>query len=144
MKKLIATTMLFLFFLPRLSYAAETPANTDIHVRLGVNYFKLGKYDQAAGELQKALKLDPQIEDVHGILGVALFHLKSYDEALEVLETAVRLNPDITENYYNLGLVYLEKGMTNEAIRTLQQALELSPDQQKFTACLVFYTIKME
>ena len=105
MQKLIATAMLLLFFLPKSSYATETPANTDIHIRLGVNYFKLSKYEQAAKELQKAIELNPQIEDVHGILGVTLYHLKSYDEALEALETAIRLNPDITENYYNLGLV---------------------------------------
>ena len=112
MQKLIATAILFLLFLPSSSYAAETPADTDMHVRLGVNYFKLNQYEQAARELQKAIELNPHIEDVHGILGVTLFHLKRYDEALEVLETAVRLNPDITENYYNLGLVYLEKGIS--------------------------------
>jgi TolA-binding protein len=85
------------------------------HYNKGIEFYKLGKYDQAGSEFEKALELKPT--DVYAIygLGNTYYCLTKYDDAVKAYSKAIEINPDYEKVHYSLSLAYSKLGMRQEA-----------------------------
>ena len=90
------------------------------HWALGAAYLKLGRYEQAVAEYEKALELNPNDADV---LAETSFHLAwvgRAEEGIDNVKTAMRLNPRHPDWYlWGLGVAYYDARRYEEAAATL-------------------------
>ena len=86
----------------------------------------LGKNDEAAAQLKKAITLKPDDADAHNNLGVTYLNKQDLDGAIAEFREALRLKPD-TVAHCNLGLALYGKGDFDGAIAEYREALRLNP-----------------
>jgi len=104
----------------------ETPAALyALHADLAVESMKNRRYEAAALEWNKALKLVPSEPWVHNSLGVALMETGKVDEAIMHYRKALALNPQYSEACNNLGEALAGKGSDKEAIVQFEKAIQL-------------------
>ena len=96
-------------------------------VYIGTCFNNLGKYEQAANELEKVKKTAGNVKEVYNTLGFSYFKLKDYDKSIENLKMAVEIDPFSAIDYASLGSNYREKGEPNMAIGMYEKALALDP-----------------
>jgi tetratricopeptide (TPR) repeat protein len=102
----------------------------DAHTYLGWAYSFRGRIDDAIGQCEIAIQLDPEFGNPYNDIGVYLMQQERFDEAIPWLEKAKlakRYEPRHFP-YINLGRVYLVKGMVNRALQEFRGALERNPD----------------
>lgn len=85
------------------------------HFKKGFEYHNQGLLDQAIGEYQQALKLNPNYIEVYINLGAIYVDKKDYDQAIQQFKKVVELNYYNTKGHYNLGMVYVYKGDKEKA-----------------------------
>ncbi len=85
------------------------------------------RYETAALEWGKALRLVPEEPRVHNNLGVTLVHTGKLDEAIAHYREALVLNPKYAEACNNLGEALAGKGAVEEAIAQFEKAVRLEP-----------------
>jgi serine/threonine-protein kinase len=107
----------------RPSYAA--------YVNLGVAYFGLNKYGEAAEAYQEAAKLDPQQYVIWGNLGDALFYSGKkgesagpYRKAIALALAEYKVNPHDPDVLSSLATYYAMQGDRKNALSYLGKALE--------------------
>ena len=114
----------------------------------GVVYAAQGKFKEAKGEFEKALKIDPfygpakraleVIEDaigqkiksktaIHLFKGISYGKKEHWDESAAELNKAIELNPGYAYAYHCRGLAYQNKGRHDQAISDYTKAIELNP-----------------
>lgn len=95
---------------------------------LGSALQQSGKFDEAIGQFEQALRVDPDYAEAHGNLGNTLLQAGKLEEAMEQWEQAVRLQPNYPQAHYNLGLGLARQGKVPEAMRHWEEALRIKPD----------------
>jgi tetratricopeptide (TPR) repeat protein len=101
----------------------------DERILLARTYGKLGKYREAAAELEPMVEADPEDVAKRGMLALAYFHLDRPDQAAAQLDrvwdriVAEKKLEEITLR----GLIYLRLGDVPRSIETLKQAIEIDP-----------------
>lgn len=99
------------------------------HVNIGVSLANLGLLDEAIGEHQEAIRINPGHAGAHNNLGVALKLKGLLDEAIREWQEAIQINPEFAEVHCNLGVnLYYNKGFLDEAIREYQEAIRINPE----------------
>jgi len=114
----------------------------------GVEYAAQGKFKEAKGEFEKALKVDPVygsakralkvIEDVIGrkiksktairlFKGISYYNKEQWDESVAELTKAIEINPRYAYAYIGRGLAYGRKGQHDKAISDYTKAIEINP-----------------
>ena len=73
--------------------SAVAAQNASAYVNLGFSYYKLGKYDDAVEQFEKALALDKDLQNVYGLLGSAFFQMGDMDKAIEAYKKQIELTP---------------------------------------------------
>jgi len=101
--------------------------NHNIHNNLGLAYDKIGNFENAIGELQEALLLDPGYIEVYNNLAVTYHKMGMPDNAEKELKEAIRLNNGYSEAHCNLGNIYASSGRLEEAIAEIKEALRINP-----------------
>lgn len=114
----------------------NNPHEADLHLLLGIAYFKKGRLQDAVKEFLKVLDKKPGFYPAHNNLGYTYTALDRYAEAAEELRTAARLRPDRVSPHFNLGVLYIKMGMSEEARAELGEALRLDPGNKKARALL--------
>ncbi len=99
----------------------------NIHNNLGITYDRIGRYEEAIGELNTALHLNPGYIEVHNNLAVTYDKIGKYKEAKRELQEALKLNPAYTEAHNNLASVFAKSGMYEEAVEELREAIRINP-----------------
>mgnify|MGYP002870024691 CR=1 FL=1 len=66
----------------------------------GVEYYKVGAYEQSAECFKKATELDPNYIDAYFNLGSLMEYLKQEDEALNAFKQIILRKPDDYESVY--------------------------------------------
>jgi tetratricopeptide (TPR) repeat protein len=110
---------------------AKRPNNERAHNNLGRALEKIpGRLDDAIGQYQEALRLDPSFAEAHNNLGVAWGKTPGrLSEAIAEYEAALRLKPDSAEAHNNMGNAFLKiPGRQEAAIAQFEAALRLKPD----------------
>ena len=104
------------------------PNYTEAHNNLGVWYMITGKLQQAATELETALKLDSSSVFVNTNLSLIRFLSKQYAEAEALARAALRKDEKFTRADYILGLsLVAERKNQDEAIDHLDRAAREFP-----------------
>src|SRR5215216_1210178 len=105
------------------------PAHTeaDAHAGRGLDYYRAGRFKEAADELKQAVLLKADNPAVYYNLGMACVQLGRYLESGKAFQTAIRLNPKYSAAYSKLGAVYSYFGQYQEAAQLLERAVRLDP-----------------
>ncbi|KAA6465485.1 tetratricopeptide repeat protein [Acidobacteria bacterium AB60] len=103
------------------------PQQLDNEYQLAVKDYEAGRYDQAAGKLEKLLPYAVSSAPVHELLGLVYASMNRTDQAAEQLKHAVQIKPDWVEARTNLGAALLRAGKNEMAGEQFRKALELDP-----------------
>jgi len=114
----------------------------------GVEYAAQGKFKEAKGEFEKALKVDPLygsakralkvIEDVvdqkiksktalHLFKGISYSNKEQWDAAVAEVNKALEINPRYAYAYNIRGLAYNRNGQHDKAIADYTKVIEINP-----------------
>ena len=98
---------------PRKTYPSDSDPNHeeyptfysyDLFVSRGTSYFRLGQYQHAIEEYDKALKMDPNDAIGYYNRGLSYRRLGQYQRAIEDCDKAIELDPDNAEPYNKLKM----------------------------------------
>ncbi|MFZ0432790.1 MAG: tetratricopeptide repeat protein, partial [Candidatus Acidiferrales bacterium] len=95
---------------------------------LGILAARDGQTDEAIGDFERALQIDPANVIALENLGSAYRQEKRWAEARSALERALQLSPDDPAANYGLGMVFAQLDVTERAYQYLQKALAVHPD----------------
>src|SRR5712671_4480564 len=95
----------------------------DVHFDFALVLLSDANYSQAAGELEKAIKLDPKPALAHVLLGRAYQNTNRTVQAVEQFQIALRLEPAIPLGHYHLGFAYASLGRNRDAIAEYEKEL---------------------
>jgi tetratricopeptide (TPR) repeat protein len=100
---------------------------------LGLEYFKAGKYGEAAARFQIMVDSSPKYAFGYHMLGLSYLQLGRPKEAEEYLRKALEIDGTKFEYHHGLARTYLARRDTAAAIATLKTAEPLArSDDQKF------------
>ncbi|MGA9719986.1 MAG: tetratricopeptide repeat protein [Acidobacteriaceae bacterium] len=110
------------------AYAAlvrQAPNVAEMHVTLGMVYFKEGRFDSSTKELRRALELNPRLPRVDSLLAMSLSERGEYREALPGLERGFHQTAD--KELRRMCGLRLERAYTSlhSDTKAVQTALDL-------------------
>jgi len=108
--------------------AVKVASSAETHRNLGIVLTQAGRIEEAIGEFDVALRLEPDLADAHHNLALALLREGRVPEAIDQWEQALRIDPDYAEAHCNLGVALQQLGEIEEAIGHYEQALRAKPD----------------
>jgi tetratricopeptide (TPR) repeat protein len=103
------------------------PNLSEAHYFAGVAARAAANYETAAGELRKALALEPDNVNALAQLGFVLLERGQMPEAESVLQRAISINAKHFYANYDLGRLLLRSQRYDKALLTLQHAAVLKP-----------------
>jgi len=83
------------------------------HNNLGQALLQKGQVDEAMGQYQKALDINPNFDLAHNNLGQALLQKRQVDEAMAQFRKALEITPNYAAAQSNLGAAFLQKGQVD-------------------------------
>jgi len=95
---------------------------------LGVAYWKLGRFHEAAEQFRKAAGIQVTYPDAQFNYGTMLRLTGRVVESEQPLRRAVKLNPKHVEAQVSLGLSLILLGRLRDALGCLEKALKLAPN----------------
>lgn len=101
------------------------------HFEQGVHFVEIGFYDQALGEIQKVLELQPESSEAFCFLGDVYQYKEMFNEAADAYQRALSLNGSKqTRGIANwcLGIIYNKQGKFLEAEKYGKEAVSLMPE----------------
>ncbi|MEW6076604.1 MAG: tetratricopeptide repeat protein [Thermodesulfobacteriota bacterium] len=115
--------------------AAASPKSARIHNNLGVALKKAGRYEEAIGHFQDALRLNPDYINAHLNLAVVLYRTGRSEDAVRHYQAGLarepdRPGPDYAAAYNNLGAVLMEQGDAEKAMALFRKALTINPEDR--------------
>ncbi len=112
---------------PLLEHAlAVTEGNAFAHANLGLAFMEEGRAEEAAVQLEAALRLKGNAEVAYD-LGNLLAGTGDLERAMRYYRAALRLRPGFAEAHNNLGSLLVRTGRTAEAIGQFRAALAAEP-----------------
>lgn len=110
-------SLLVLSILVSTSTVATASIATDAKLQYnkGVDYYKLGQFEESASCFQKAIELDPNYIDAYYNLGAILEYLKQDEAALAVFKQIILRKPDDYESVYKAALLSKKVGEYEKA-----------------------------
>jgi serine/threonine-protein kinase len=87
----------------------------------------LGRFEESAAEMGRAVQQDPLNATWHAIWGAHLFDAKRFDQAIDEGLRAIELEPNYFISQHLLGEAYWTSGKVNEAIAAFERAYQLAP-----------------
>ena len=95
-----------------------------------------GKYAEAVGEAQLALRDDPVSMIVGSNAGWTYALAGQYDQALETLQKAIEIDPSFPRTHFRLGQIYEQRGQYAAAIHEFEEAVRLEGDDPYYEGSL--------
>ena len=105
----------------------EPLRDSETHARRGYSSLGLERLDDAVGEFEEALRLNPHNVEALSGLGVAYRKLGCPDDALQKYEAAIQIKPDYARAHCNLGVIHWHQARWDEASREFEAALRIRP-----------------
>ncbi len=99
--------------------------------RLGRDFYREKKYDDAQDAFARAVALKPNDPVLLNNLGFLDYELGKYSEAVSWLEKTLASDPNRREAHGNIAYAYLKLGNNAEAKKHFQRYLELYPGSPK-------------
>lgn len=95
-----------------------------------------GDLDQAIGEMQRALELDPLSLIINVEAGWFLYFARRYDQAIEQFRKTLELDRNFGTAHSLVGFACLQKGLHDEALAAFHKAKAISEDAPSDLAML--------
>lgn len=95
-----------------------------------MNYFKSGKYVEAAAEFQTLVDNSPNYDSGYYMLGQSLLQMRKPAEAEKNFDKAIELNGEKFEYHYGLARAYFDQRQYSDAVGTLKTAEPLATEAQ--------------
>jgi len=102
------------------------PNSIDALLRLAWLRTAAGRFDEAAGPLQRAAELDPLSTAVRNAIGQFDYLNRDFDGAIQGYETALELDRSDPSLHFYLAGPFEQKGQYERAIALYESAIELS------------------
>jgi len=107
---------------------AAYPEDERAHTSLGNTYFFAEQdYENARGELQKAIEVEPNFAPAYNMLGYSHSALKDYPEAEKAFKKYIELVPNDPNPYDSYGELLMKTGKFDESIAQYRKALSIDP-----------------
>ena len=94
---------------------AAISTDAKLQYNKGIDYYRLGQYEQAAQCFKNAVELDPNYIDAYYNLGSILEYLKQEEAALSVFKQIILRKPDDYESVYKAALLSKKFGEYDKA-----------------------------
>jgi adenylate cyclase len=108
---------------------SHDPDDVDAHLILSDVHSIQGRHDEALGEIDRALALNPSYAAGHSQRGVILLFVGRAEEAVPELEAAFDLDPYLPPgDAFSLGLAYYTARRHDDAVRFLVRETVRNPD----------------
>ena len=114
----------------------QAPGIAQLHLELSLTLVAQNEWEQARGELETAVRLDPHNPDALNNLGAVLLHLGFSSEALERFRQCRKVAPDFSRAVINVALVQQRMGDFARARQTLREFLVTHPNDADIRAAL--------
>lgn len=98
------------------------PNYFDAHFVLGLELYRLHRYDASIGELEKARMVNPRDSRLYHTFGLVLYEQKKYPMAVRVFAASELLDPRNAEAHLMRGAALIETGQFDEAEEELKSA----------------------
>jgi tetratricopeptide (TPR) repeat protein len=95
---------------------------------LGCTLSKMGRAEEAADSMRRAIQADAGKSMYHVNLGAVLLSLGKKEEAISAFRTALALRPDDIHTYYLLGNSLCSVGKFDEAVPCFKWAVAAQPE----------------
>lgn len=92
----------------------------------GLYLARMGRFDEAVGEMERSQEIDPFSLANGANLGWTFYAARRYDQAIEQLNRTLEMDPNFARARLYLGRAFVQKGMYAEAIAEFQKAMTLS------------------
>jgi len=119
---------LLLAFSVAFNLLASVAQIAEAHNNFGVFLMSEGKREEAIGQYEQAVHLNPDYGPAHNNLGIALERAGRMQEAIQHFEEALRIEPGYAKAHSNLAGALLRLGRVTEAVSHWEQAVEISPE----------------
>jgi Ca-activated chloride channel family protein len=93
----------------------------------GLEFSKLGLYEQAIPLFKEAVKRKKDYAEAHANLGDAYFQSGDYRKAVEAYKQVVKYQSSSATDYDHLGLAYFRLGEHKKAVDAFKEAIRLDP-----------------
>jgi tetratricopeptide (TPR) repeat protein len=87
----------------------------------------LGRFEETAAEMGRAVQQDPLNATWHAIWGAHLFDANRLDQAIDEGLRAIELEPNYFVAHHLLGELYWLSGKRNEALSAFERSHQLAP-----------------
>jgi cytochrome c-type biogenesis protein CcmH/NrfG len=115
--------------------AQQSPDDADTRVQLGNMYFDAGRYQEAAGWYEQAVKLRPKDVNVSTDLGIAYYYNNDPDRALAQFDRSLAVDPKHAKTLLNIGIVRaFGKQDMRGAAEVWQKILAVAPGSEEAQA----------
>jgi tetratricopeptide (TPR) repeat protein len=94
---------------------------------LGRSYLRAGDLDRAAGELARAVRLEPQGLWPNFYQGLCAYRQGRYVDAVAAYSVCIGAAPEAANCFHNRALAFTALGRPEQALRDYDQALRLDP-----------------
>jgi len=94
----------------------SVPRGAAYDIDQSLQFYREGKYREAVGAAQEALKLEPNSAIAYNNLSVAYLQLQQFDKALESSQAALRIDPNFELAKNNLAWIQRERQKSEAAI----------------------------
>ncbi len=91
-------------------FAGENTSEAILQYNHGIDYYKIGQYDNAITAFRTAIKLDPNYIDAYYNLGTVLECLHQYDAALAVFKQVIVRKPEDYDSVYKAAWISYKMG----------------------------------
>ncbi|MDD5455153.1 MAG: tetratricopeptide repeat protein [Candidatus Ratteibacteria bacterium] len=112
------------------SSASVFPADfseIDKELKSGILSLQIGDYEDALGNFQKVLDLDPVNSDAYYYLGMTYSQMEEFDKAVSYYEKALKLNPELAKAHFQVAVAYYQQKQYANALRSLSKAEKYLP-----------------
>ncbi len=104
------------------------PDHALVYNNRGIAYSRLGFYQKALDDLNKAISMKPDYADAYSNRGIVYSHMNHNQLALEDFNKAVEIKSDYADLYNNRGVAYAKLGHYQSAIDDFSKAIDLQPN----------------
>ncbi len=114
MKKILILLAILILSITNVN-AAEVKTDARLQYNLGIDYYKIGQYDEAVTSFRNAIRLDPNYIDAYYNLGSVLEYLQQYDAALAVFKQIIVRKPEDYDSAYKAAWLSYKLGENQKA-----------------------------
>jgi tetratricopeptide (TPR) repeat protein len=94
----------------------------------GIDFMELGRYEEAANTLRKAVRLDSRNAKAHSYLGNVLHRKHENDAAEAAFRTAIHLDSTYADAHFNLAVLLIQQNRHDEALFLLSTSAAIYQD----------------